>query len=398
MRKPKKQESWKSMKHLTGIESYYIIKNNKKLQFGYTTGTCAAAASKAAAMMLLLGEPMDCVELMTPKGIDLNLEVVDTVRTGEYVSCAIVKDGGDDPDVTHGLKIYAKVERIAEGFVIDGGEGVGRVTRSGLEQPVGAAAINSTPRKMMEEALKEAAEKAGYQGGLKAVISVPGGEKTAEKTFNPILGIQGGISILGTSGIVEPMSETALIRSLELEMKQQAASGRKYLVVTLGNYGKNYLAELDDVPVKDSVKCSNYIGEVIDIAVNLGVKGLLFIAHIGKFAKVAGGIMNTHSRNADARSEIIASAALRAGISREGAMRILETPTTDAALDILTEENIMKQTMDVLMEKIAFYLNHRCYGAIETEALVFSNEKGYLGETAGFREMVEKIKGEIDEG
>ena len=232
------------MKHITGIESHYIIKNNKKLRFGYTTGTCAAAASKAAAMMLLLDETMDCVELMTPKGIDLNLEVIDTVRTGEYVSCAIVKDGGDDPDVTHGLKIFAKVERIAEGFVIDGGEGVGRVTRSGLEQPVGAAAINSTPRRMMEEALKEAAEKAAYQGGLKAVISVPGGEKTAEKTFNPILGIQGGISILGTSGIVEPMSEAALIRSLELEMKQQAADGRKYLVVTLGNYGKNYLAEL----------------------------------------------------------------------------------------------------------------------------------------------------------
>ena len=386
------------MKHLTEIESHYIIKNNKKLRFGYTTGTCAAAASKAAAMMLLLDEPMDCVELKTPRGIELNLEIVDTIRTGDSVSCAIVKDGGDDPDVTHGLKIYAKVERIAEGFIIDGGEGVGRVTRGGLEQPVGAAAINSTPRRMIGEALKEAAENAAYQGGLKAVISVPGGEKTAEKTFNPILGIQGGISILGTSGIVEPMSETALIRSLELEMKQQAASGRKYLVVTLGNYGKNYLAELEDVPVKDSVKCSNYIGEVIDIAVNLGVKGLLFIAHIGKFAKVAGGIMNTHSRNADARAEILAAAALRAGISREGALRILETPTTDAALDILAEENIMKQTMDVLMEKIAFYLNHRCYGAIETEALVFSNDRGYLGETDGFRKMVEKIKGELHEG
>ena len=385
------------MKHLTGIESHYIIKNNKKLQFGYTTGTCAAAASKAAAMMLLLDESMDCVEIKTPKGIELNLEVVDTVRSRDFVSCAIVKDGGDDPDVTHGLKIYAKVEKMEAGFIIDGGEGVGRVTRGGLEQPVGEAAINSTPRRMIDEALKEAAEKADYQGGLKAVISVPGGEKTAEKTFNPILGIQGGISILGTSGIVEPMSETALVRSLELEMKQQAASGRKYLVVTLGNYGKNYLAELDDVPVKDSVKCSNYIGEVIDIAVNLGVKGLLFVAHIGKFAKVAGGIMNTHSRNADARAEIIAAAALRAGISREGAMRILETPTTDAALDILSEENIMKQTMDVLMEKISFYLNHRCYGAIETEALVFSNDRGYLGETAGFREMVEKIKGEIHE-
>lgn len=275
---------------------------------------------------------------------------------------------------------------------------MGRVTRAGVEQPVGEAAINSTPRRMIREALEEAAAGAGYKGGLKAVISVPEGEKTAEKTFNPLLGIKGGISILGTSGIVEPMSESALIKSLEIEMNQLAACGRQYLVVTLGNYGKNYLDELDDVPVKDSVKCSNYIGEVIDIAVNLGVKGLLFVAHIGKFVKVAGGIMNTHSRNADARAEIMAASALRVGISREGAMRILDTVTTDEAIDVLCEENILKETMDVIMEKISFYLNHRSYGAVETEALVFSNDRGYLGETAGFREMAEKIKGEMNEG
>ena len=299
------------------------------MQFGYTTGTCAAAASKAAAMMLLGGEVVNYIRLKTPKGIELDLEAVDIVRTGDYVSCAIVKDAGDDPDVTHGLKIYARVEKIDEGIVIDGGEGVGRVTRAGVEQPVGEAAINSTPRSMISEALKEAADGAGYKGGLKAVISVPEGKKTAKKTFNPLLGITGGISILGTSGIVEPMSESALIKSLEIEMNQQAACGRQYLVVTLGNYGKNYLDELDYVPVKDSVKCSNYIGEVIDIAVNSGVKGLLFVAHIGKFIKVAGGVMNTHSRNADARAEIMAASALRAGISREGAMRILDTLTTD---------------------------------------------------------------------
>ena len=239
-----KRESWKYMKHLTGIESHYIIKNNKKMQFGYTTGTCAAAASKAAAMMLLGGEVINYIRLKTPKGIELDLEAVDIVRTGDYVSCAIVKDAGDDPDVTHGLKIYARVEKIDEGIVIDGGEGVGRVTRAGVEQPVGEAAINSTPRSMISEALKEAADGAGYKGGLKAVISVPEGKKTAEKTFNPLLGITGGISILGTSGIVEPMSESALIKSLEIEMNQQAACGRKYLVVTLGNYGKNYLDEL----------------------------------------------------------------------------------------------------------------------------------------------------------
>ena len=265
------------------------------MQFGYTTGTCAAAASKAAAQMLLTGEKTDFVILTTPKGITLNLEVVDLVMAPDFVSCAIVKDAGDDPDVTHGIKVYAKVEKTESGFTIAGGEGVGRVTRPGLEQPVGEAAINSVPRQMISEALQETAEASGFQGGLRATISVPEGAERAKKTFNPLLGIEGGISILGTSGIVEPMSETALLNSLRIEMNQQLAMGRTYLVVTLGNYGKHYLDGLDFMPIQDSVKCSNYIGEVIDMAVNLGAKGLLFIAHIGKFVKVAGCRANDFS-------------------------------------------------------------------------------------------------------
>ena len=383
-----------STKHLTGIESHYIIKNNKKMQFGYTTGTCAAAASKAAAQMLLTGEKTGFVILTTPKGITLNLEVVDPVMSPDFVSCAIVKDAGDDPDVTHGIKVYAKVEKTESGFTIAGGEGVGSVTRPGLEQPVGEAAINSVPRQMISEALQETAEACAFQGGLRATISVPEGAERARKTFNPLLGIEGGISILGTSGIVEPMSETALLNSLRIEMKQQLAMGRTYLVVTLGNYGKHYLDEQEFMPIHDSVKCSNYIGEVIDMAVNLGAKGLLFIAHIGKFVKVAGGIMNTHSQCADARSEIMASAALRAGIERDGAMQILNTVTTAEAIEIIEEAGLLKETMQVLTDKISFYLQHRCYGAIETEAMIFSNEKGYLGETAGFRAMLHKVKEE----
>lgn len=364
------------------------------MQFGYTTGTCAAAASKAAAQMLLTGEKTGFVILTTPKGITLNLEVVDLVMAPDFVSCAIVKDAGDDPDVTHGIKVYAKVEKTESGFTIAGGEGVGRVTRPGLEQPVGEVAINSVPRQMIREVLQETAEASGFQGGLRATISVPEGAERAKKTFNPLLGIEGGISILGTSGIVEPMSETALLNSLRIEMNQQLAMGRTYLVVTLGNYGKHYLDGLDFMPIQDSVKCSNYIGEVIDMAVNLGAKGLLFIAHIGKFVKVAGGIMNTHSQSADARSEIMASAALRAGIDRDGAMRILDTVTTAEAIEIIEEASLLKETMQVLTDKISFYLQHRCYGAIETEAMIFSNEKGYLGETAGFRAMLHKIEEE----
>ena len=233
------------MKHQTGIEAYYIIKNNQKMRFGYTTGTCAAAAAKAAAQMLLSGEKTDFVVLTTPKGITLNLEVVDCVMAQTFVSCAIVKDAGDDPDVTDGIRIYARVERAETGFHLAGGAGVGRVTRPGLEQAVGEAAINRVPRQMITEALQETAEACAFQGGLRATISVPEGAERARKTFNPLLGIEGGISILGTSGIVEPMSETALLNSLRVEMKQQLALGRSYLVVTLGNYGKHYLDELD---------------------------------------------------------------------------------------------------------------------------------------------------------
>lgn len=384
----------KEKKFKTGIEDYYIIKNNKKMQFGYTTGTCAAAASKAAAATLLGKEKADYVKIHTPKGIDLVLEVLDLAKEEDYVKCGIMKDAGDDPDVTHGLKIYSKVEKIPEGFEIDGGEGVGRVTKAGLEQPVGNAAINSVPRKMITEALMEEAEKAGYRGGLKATISVPGGEETAKQTFNPRLGIQGGISILGTSGIVEPMSESALIRSLEIEMAQQVGLGRKNIVVTLGNYGKDYLDGLENFPLKETVKCSNYVGEVIDCAVNLEAESIVFIAHIGKFVKVAGGIMNTHSKNADSRAEILASAALRAGVDAETALKILDTLTTDEALDIIDECGLLEKAMGVICDRIAFYMNHRCYGKIKTEAMVFSNSRGYLGETKGFKEVVERIRKE----
>ena len=133
-----------------GLEDYYVIKNNKKLRYGYTTGSCAAAAAKAAARMLLTGETVENVDLMTPKGILLHLEILDIHKGEEEVSCAVRKDGGDDPDATHGLLVYAAVRKKKEsGVTIDGGRGVGRVTKRGLEQPVGAAAINRTPRAMI---------------------------------------------------------------------------------------------------------------------------------------------------------------------------------------------------------------------------------------------------------
>ena len=377
----------------TGLEGYYSIKNNKKMRFGYTTGSCAAGAAKAAGRMLMLDESCRYTELMTPKGISLNLEILHMTRGENWVSCAVQKDAGDDPDRTDGLEIYVKVEkRNAPGICIDGGEGVGRITKKGLEQPVGSAAINKVPRAMIEKELEEICDAAGYDGGLFVTVSVPDGAKTAAGTFNPRLGIEGGISILGTSGIVEPMSEAALVRSIEVEMRQKVENGAQYLLVTPGNYGAAYLKEHMELPFADSMKCSNYVGETLDMALDMGVKGILFVSHIGKFAKVAAGIMNTHSRCADARAEVLAGNALRAGISLEGAKEILDTVTTDEALGIIKREKLLTETMKEMTGRILYYLNHRVYGRMLLGAVLFSNEYGSLGETENVQELAQFLR------
>ena len=386
-----------------GLEDYYVIRNQKKLRFGYTTGSCAAGAARGAVRLLLGEDEISGVELMTPKGILLHLEILDRKRSENAASCAVRKDAGDDPDTTNGILVYAEVEKflirsdMEDRIVIDGGIGVGRVTKPGLSQKVGEAAINPVPRAMILQAVEEIADQYHYEGGLKVTISVPEGEKIARKTFNPRLGIVGGISILGTSGIVEPMSEKALIDSIRVEMTQHAAMGEQYMLVTPGNYGADYLREHMELPFEKNIKCSNYVGETIDMAVDMGVKGILFISHIGKFVKVAAGIMNTHSHSADARMEVLCSNAIRAGGDLACARSILQCNTTDEALRVLDESHILKETMKEVTDRIQFYLDHRSYQQILLGAVIFSNEYGYLGQTANAAELIKKIsKGERD--
>ena len=374
----------------------YIFKNNKKLRMGYTTGSCAAAAAKAAACMLLGGKTVPEVELMTPKGIRLNLEVLDARVTAEEVSCAIRKDAGDDPDVTDGLKIYAAVrKKETAGVEIDGGEGVGRITRPGLEQPVGAAAINKVPRQMIREGVEEICRKFGYEGGMAVMIFIPGGKELAEKTFNPRLGIVGGISVLGTSGIVEPMSEDALIETVRIDVRMQLAQGRKYLVLVPGNYGLDYLNEFHPELLKNSVKYSNFLGEAIDAAVEFGAKGILLAGHIGKLVKLAGGIMNTHSRNADSRMEILTAHAAVLGADRETAAALMNCITTDEALDILREKGLLKGVMERLLERMEFYVDHRSGRSLERGIVIFSQEHGTLGESRDARRILGCLQSEL---
>ncbi len=368
---------------------YYIPVGRQRLRCGYTTGTCAAAAARGAAQALLTGIRPAGVEIDTPAGVRVQVELLDWSAGADWAMCAVEKDGGDDPDVTDGMRIYARVSRRSDGTLrVDGGEGVGRVTRPGLDQPPGAAAINSTPRRMIAEQLAAALREAGDHGGLGAVISVPGGEVLARKTFNPRLGIQGGISILGTSGIVRPMSEAALVDSITLELDMAYAAGVQHLLVTPGNYGEDYARDHLGLETEGCISCSNYLGAAIDHAAGLGFSSFLLVGHLGKLVKVAGGAMNTHSRTADGRRETMAAHAALCGAPRGLVERVFEAATTDAALELLEEAGLREDVMASLTRALYENLRHRAGEEMEIQAVVFSNRFGLLGQTPGASELL----------
>lgn len=378
----------------------FITKDGKKLRRGYTTGSCAAAASKAAVIMLLGGEVLESVYLMTPRGIGLTLTVQEIERGDGYVSCGITKDSGDDPDVTNGMTVYARVEKtdIPYEIHIDGGVGIGRVTKPGLDQPVGNAAINSTPRCMITEELRQVCEDYGFTGGLNVTISAPAGVELAKKTFNPRLGIVGGLSILGTTGIVEPMSDEAVIETVRTELSMRAADGKTVVLFTPGNYGANYIKNELRIDPEIAVTTSNFIGDAFVLAAEAGFHGALLVGHIGKLVKVAGGMFNTHSRYGDCRMEIFASHAGMCGASAETVRRIMNSTMTDDMLAILEEEGLRQDVMDSIMERINFHLTHRPVGVMTVGAVTFSNVHGVLGKTEAADGLLEQIRREYGYG
>ena len=370
----------------------YVSKGSKKLRCGFTTGTCAAAASAGAARMLLSGKVIENITVITPSGNSVTVGLTDIKKENDYVSCAVQKESGDDPDVTDKILVYSTVSYEKSGMTVDGGEGVGRVTKKGLKQQIGEAAINPVPRKMIEEQLKTAASDYSYDGGLKAVISVPMGIQIAKKTFNPRLGIDGGISILGTTGIVEPMSEQALIDTISVELDVRKAENEEFIIVTPGNYGQDFLRDNLGIAVDKCVKCSNFIGDTIDMCIEKGFKSMLLVGHIGKLSKLGCTIYNTHSRYADGRMEAFALCAALCGAEREVLENILGCITTDAALEILKKEGIFDETIKMLEKRIDRSLKLRAKGSIEIGMITFSEEYGILCKTENADNMLEKLK------
>ncbi len=374
---------------------HYVRSGQKLLRCGYTTGTCAALGAAGAARFLLTGKTPESVALRTPKGIVVEVAPLFCRKTPDGAECAIEKDGGDDVDVTTGLPVIAEVKLLPDAteIRISGGKGVGRVTKPGLDQPVGEAAINHVPREMIAEALRREAENAVYPGGFSVTVSIEGGEEVAKRTFNPHIGVEGGLSILGTSGIVEPMSQQAILDTIQLEMNQAAlrAGTPRRLILAPGNYGLEYLhetyPEFADVPV---VKTSNFIGDTLDMAATAKFEEVLLVGHVGKLVKLAGGIMNTHSHTADCRTELFCVHAALCGAGREICAALMNAATTDACLEILDKENIRAEVLDSLLAAIQLHLDRRAAEHFKVGAVLFSNQHGPLGQTKEAKELIER--------
>lgn len=465
----------------------FVYKDHKKLRCGYTTGTCAALAAQGAVRFLLTGSWKETEEIMTPKGIPVCVPLEEKTSGADWAECAVRKDAGDDYDVTNGILVYARAEfvkdknfyqkvqmshlessesgaagekenpglRLEDGsqqekekpdqqnaessetlIEIDGGIGIGRVTKPGLDQPVGAAAINSVPRKMIRDAVYALLEESGEFLPVSITISVPAGVEAAKKTFNPVLGIEGGISVLGTSGIVEPMSEEALVETIRTHLNVLKAEGRKWVIAVPGNMGAGFLeryliehrknsadlhlervasdteSPLNEEPMSSEslstgadpsrmekfmnslVTMSNFVGKTIDLAAELGFSGILIAGHMGKLVKIGNGIMNTHSREADGRMDTLLSCALSTGTEDlELLKKIQRSNTTDEAMDYLKQAEILEDTINVFLKRAAWHLAHRSRDEVKTGMIVFGTKGEYLGETECAEEILEKALG-----
>lgn len=425
-------------------EKPFTERTENGLRRGYTTGSCGAAASLAAASLLFLGERLEMVSFLTPKKVRLNIPV-ESWETGEgWARCGVRKSAGDDPDITDGVLVYVCVsvgpenvdgqiegkgewdlpvpkgcvevcgdrwyaEKVDDALTLylRGGNGVGRVTRAGLSCPAGMWAINPVPRSMIFRQVASVCKAAGYPGAVSQKIGksgsvwitleIPEGKALAGRTFNPKLGIVGGLSVLGSSGIVEPMSEPALLETIRLEIRQKALEEgkeeEKSLLLTPGNYGERFLTEELALPIGRAVKCSNYIGRALDMAADAGVKNLLLVGHAGKLIKLAAGIMNTHSRTADGRMECLAAYGAACGASEGMVREILNCVTVDEALGILErEEGLREGTMELAAERISAVLKRRAGGRLQAEAVLFTNERGILGMTEGAERLLEIMR------
>lgn len=321
-----------------------------ELKTGYTTGTCATAATKAALIALLTGEEQHLVDITLPNGELIRLPIHSTTFEADKVSCSILKDAGDDPDVTNGQEVVSTVQLNPTHKEVRflQGEGVGVVTLPGLGLEIGGPAINKTPRMMMEREVREVLKDLG----IDITISVPAGEEIAKKTFNPKLGVVGGISIIGTSGIVKPFSSEAFIASIRREMQVAKALGCKHIVINSGAKSERFIKQrYPDLPAQAFIHYGNFIGETIKHAFELGFEQLTMGIMIGKAVKLAEGSLDTHSK--------------KVVMNKDFLIRIAqEAECTKRTIDTIQSITMARQLWDIIPESEQVFFSliiKRCY-------------------------------------
>lgn len=377
---------------------YYINHGVKKLRCGYTTGSCATLASKAAFRMILSQEIVKNENIITPKGLPVSVNILDAKIDDNFASATVLKDAGDDIDATDKAEIVAKVTAYKSEnddgleIIIDGGLGVGRVTKPGLTQDIGQAAINPTPKRTIKEEIERLAEEFNFSGRVEVIIEVPKGLEIAKKTFNEKIGIVGGISIIGTTGVVEPLSLSALIATIDLEIKSISASGIKSIIACPGNYGEKYTKEKLGLGDMRILMYSNFVGEMLDFLSVSDIEEVLIVSHIGKGVKLGGNIMNTHSKYADCRMEIIAAYSALSGVNFESIEKIMACISTDAALEILEKEGKIGEVMEKIIKSAQEHLSYRVAENTKVGILMFSNVYGLLGMSDEARELLKKYE------
>ena len=373
--------------------SFFLAKNKSKPDFGYTTGTCAAAASSAAARMLLQQKIVPYVFVHLPEGSAVCLEVLDAHFSKTSASCAVKKESGSDPDITNGILVYSSIEFSSEdGIKILGGKGIGKVTLPGLDQDVGEWAINSVPKKMIRDSVSS--ELNNLHQGINVTISIPAGVELASKTFNPRLGIVGGISVLGTTGIVRPMSEDAIVQTIRAEISMRAALHYSVLPVVPGNYGMDFLTHEFGFDFGFAVESSNFSYDSILMAKEYGFKKYFLTGHLGKLVKIAGGAKNTHSKYGDGRMETLCSASkefcdkeLYTQLEKE----IMACISTENAVDVLIKFNLKDKVLNKIAELVKMNMQEWVPG-VQVELVLFTKKHGVLAMTDQAFAFVDELK------
>ncbi|MDS1029038.1 cobalt-precorrin-5B (C(1))-methyltransferase CbiD [Bacillota bacterium LX-D] len=373
-----------ALQNLSKFRNY----DGKMWRRGYTTGSCAAAAAKGAVLALLKGDSLDKVEITTPLNTTIEIPIKNITFEQNKVSCSVLKDGGDDPDITHGMEIKASVTLTGQGIQITGGHGVGIVTKPGLAVQPGLPAINPVPRKMIKDAVSPFL---APDQGLKIEISVPEGEKAAAKTLNPKLGIIGGISILGTTGIVEPMSEEAFKTSLVPQVTMAQALGYSTIVLTPGRMGQKRAAEYFNLPENAVIQMSNFVGFMLKECSRLGVSNIILYGHIGKLVKVAGGIFHTHSKVADARLEIMATHAFLNGADADLVKRIVYANTAEEAVGLIKEAK-MDYLFNILAEAVSRKAESHVANQIKIGTILTALNGDFLGQDKTAAQLIYELR------